>query len=60
MREVLALLVRGRLFGMGCSLVDVTLLASALITPGVELCALDKCLGDLAERFGLRHRPALH
>ena len=60
MREVLAFVERERLFGMGCGLVDITLLASALMTPGVELWTLDKRLGDLAERFGLRHRPALH
>ena len=60
MREVLAFLERERFFGQGCSLVDMTLLASTLMTPGVELWTLDKRLSGLAERFGVMHRPVLH
>lgn len=60
LREVLAFLERERLFGLGCGLVDITLLASTLMTPGVEFWTLDKRLGVLCERFGVMHRPVLH
>jgi len=59
-REVMDFIERERLFGSGCGLVDMLLLASARITPGVELWTLDKRLGALAERFGVMHRPAVH
>jgi hypothetical protein len=49
-----------RLFGLGCGLVDLLLLASTLMTPGAELWTLDKRLCALAERFGVMHRPTLH
>jgi predicted nucleic acid-binding protein len=59
-REAMTLVERERLFGLGCGLVDMLLLASTLITPGVELWTLDKRLCALAERFGVMHRPTLH
>ncbi|MFN3439742.1 MAG: type II toxin-antitoxin system VapC family toxin [Acidovorax sp.] len=59
-REVIALVERGRLFGLGCGLVDLSLLASALMTPGATLWTLDRRLAALAERFGIAHRAALH
>lgn len=57
-RECMDFIGRERLFGQGCGLVDLLLLASTLITPGIELWTLDKRLGALAERFGVLHRPA--
>jgi predicted nucleic acid-binding protein len=60
LREVRAFIEREQIFGLGCGLVDILLLASALMTPGVELWTLDKRLGSLAERFGVLHRPSLH
>lgn len=60
LREVMSFVERERLFGVGCGLVDLTLLASALITPGVTLWTLDKRLAALAERFDIAHRPTLH
>lgn len=60
MREVMDFIERERLFGLGCGLVDLMLLAAALMTPGVELWTLDQRLRALAERFGAIHRPALH
>lgn len=60
LREVLAFIEHERLLGLGCGLVDMLLLASTLMTPGVELWTLDKRLYALAERFGVMHRPALH
>ena len=59
-RETRDLIERESLYGMGCGLVDVTLLASTLITPGATLWTLDKRLADLAERFGVAHRVAVH
>ena len=59
-REVLALIEREHLYGLGCGLVDMLLLGSTLMTPGVELWTLDRRLIGLAERFGVMHRPAVH
>ncbi len=59
-REALIFIERENLFGLGCGLVDMLLLASTLMTPGVELWTLDKRLCVLAERFGVMHQPNLH
>ncbi|TKD35319.1 MULTISPECIES: type II toxin-antitoxin system VapC family toxin [Azotobacter] len=59
-REVMAFIQRERLYGLGCGLVDMLLLASTVITPGVELWTLDKRLCALAERFSVMHHPTLH
>jgi len=47
---------RERLFGLGCGLVDLTLLASTLITPGAEFWTLDRRLAGLALGFGVSLR----
>jgi len=60
LREVLAFIEQERLFGLGCGLVDLSLLASTLVTPGAELWTLDRRLGDLAQRFGVIYRPPIH
>jgi predicted nucleic acid-binding protein len=60
LREVMAFIEREKLYGLGCGLVDMTLLASTLITPGAELWTLDKRLADLAGRFAVAHQPMLH
>lgn len=59
-QEVMAFIEREKLYGLGCGLVDMTLLASTLITPGAELWTLDKRLSDLAQRFAVAHRSVLH
>ncbi|MGL1834068.1 type II toxin-antitoxin system VapC family toxin [Rhodocyclaceae bacterium SMB388] len=51
--EVASFIERESLFGLGCGLVDITLLASTLITPGARLWTLDKRLAALARRFGV-------
>lgn len=56
-REVMGFIEREKLYGLGCGLIDLTLLASTLMTPGVELWTLDKRLSVLAERFDVMHRP---
>ncbi|MFN7478408.1 MAG: type II toxin-antitoxin system VapC family toxin [Burkholderiales bacterium] len=58
--EVMEFIEREGLHGLGCGLVDMSLLASTLITPGAELWTLDKRLDELAERFGVAHLPTLH
>ncbi len=60
LREVMEFIERGELYGLACGLVDTVLLASTLITPGVEIWTLDRRLAALAERFGVMHQPALH
>jgi len=57
--EVRAFIERERLYDQGCGLVDLTLLASALLSGPAELWTLDKHLGALAARFAIAHRPAL-
>jgi predicted nucleic acid-binding protein len=53
LREVMDFVERERLYGLGCGLIDLMLLASTLITPGARLWTLDRRLGGLAERFGV-------
>ena len=60
LQEVIAFIEREKLYGLGCGLVDMTLLASTLITPGAELWTLDARLASLAERYTVAHRPTLH
>ena len=57
-REVIAFVERERLYGLGCGLVDMLLLASTLMTPGVALWTLDKRLCAVAERFEVLHQSA--
>ena len=58
--EVREFIEREKLFGLGCGLVDFTLLASALMTPGALLWTLDKRLASLASRFGVAFAPPVH
>lgn len=58
--EVLTLIEREELYGLGCGLVDLTLLASTLITPDAKLWTLDKRLAGLARRFGVEFAAPLH
>ena len=58
--DVMAFIEFEKLYGLGCGLVDMALLASTLITPGTALWTLDKRLADLAGRFGVAHLPTMH
>jgi predicted nucleic acid-binding protein len=60
MREVMDFVGREKLFGLGCGLVDMHLLASTLMTPGASLWTLDKRLAALAERFNVMYKLLLH
>lgn len=51
--EVMQFIEREKLYGLGCGLVDISLLASTLITPGTSLWTLDKRLAQMAERLGV-------
>ena len=57
MSEVMAFVEREKLYGMRCGLVDLTLLASTLITPGARFWTLDRRLAALADRFSVEFRP---
>ncbi len=59
-QEVRVLIEREALFGLGCGFVDLSLLASTLITPGAALWTLDKRLASLASRFGVCFAPPVH
>ena len=51
---------REKLYGLGCGWVDLTLLASTLITPGAILWTRDKRLAALAERFEVGRQTPFH
>lgn len=53
--EVMAFIEKEKLYGFGCGLVDITLLASTLITPGASLWTLDKRLERLTEHFNITY-----
>jgi predicted nucleic acid-binding protein len=53
--EIRALVERERLWGLGCGLIDVSLLASAMMTPGARLWTLDRRLDDVARRLDVAH-----
>lgn len=55
--EVRLFIEREQLFGLGCGIVDVALLASTLLTPDARLWTLDKRLADLAVRFDVVFEP---
>ncbi|EBA00406.1 type II toxin-antitoxin system VapC family toxin [Marinobacter sp. ELB17] len=53
--EVRTLIEQEKLYGLGCGLVDIVLLASTLITPSAQLWTFDKRLERLAERFDIHY-----
>ena len=59
MSEVQEFIEREKLYGLGCGLVDVSLLASTIITPDTRLWTMDKCLNELAERFAVAYQPSM-
>jgi predicted nucleic acid-binding protein len=58
--EVTAFIEREKLYGLGCGLVDMVLLASTRITPGATLWTLDKRLAHLTERFNVAYKLKMH
>ena len=59
-REVMDFIEREKLYGLGCGLVDMSLLTSTLLTPDTRLWTLDKRLASLALRFGVLFMPPVH
>lgn len=57
--ELIELLQRRALFGRGCGFVDVSLLASALLSDQTLLWTLDKRLEAVAAELGRAYRPSL-
>lgn len=57
LEEVREFIEREKLYGLGCGLVDMVLLASTLITPNASLWTLDKRLTALGGRFGVAYQP---
>lgn len=55
LNEVMVFLEQEKLYGLGCGLVDLMLLASTLITPGALFWTLDKRLDALAQRFNIAY-----
>jgi predicted nucleic acid-binding protein len=51
--ETLELIEREQLQDLGCGAVDISLLASILLTPDALLWTVDKNLGALAKRFNV-------
>ena len=58
--EVLALIERRNLYGRGCGLVDLSLLAAALLAGQTLVWTLDKRLASVAAELNLAYRPVLH
>jgi predicted nucleic acid-binding protein len=58
--EVMAFIENEKLYGLGCGLVDISLLASVCVTPQATLWTLDKRLSELAQRYGVRFAPHLN
>ena len=55
--EVRDFIEREALFGLGCGLIDLTLLASTLMTASAQLWTMDKRLASLATRFAVCFAP---
>lgn len=53
LQEVMEFIEREALYGLGCGLVDLCLIASTLITPNTQLWTRDRQLADMAGRFGV-------
>ena len=60
MKEVMDFIDREKVYGSGCGLIDVSLLASTLITPMTQLWTLDKHLAKLASDFDAYYVPNVH
>ncbi len=58
--EVVSFIEREQLFGLGCGFVDLSLLASTILTPNARLWSMDKRLRSLAAKFKVAYQPAVH
>lgn len=58
--ETLAFIEKRQLYGRGCGFVDLSLLASTLLTPGALLWTADRRLADTAFQEGVAYMPPNH
>jgi predicted nucleic acid-binding protein len=58
--ETLTLVEKKRLHDSGCGAIDLSLLASVLMTPVARLWTTDRRLEALALRLGVEYKPAGH
>ncbi len=58
--EVMAFIEQKKLYGLGCGLIDIHLLASTLITPETQLWTYDKRLNKLARQLNVAYFPRHH
>ncbi|MEO6322986.1 MAG: PIN domain-containing protein [Polaromonas sp.] len=58
--ELLALMERRNLYGRGCGFVDMSLLASALLSGQTLLWTLDKRLESVATEVNVAYRPGFN
>lgn len=58
--EVMAFIEREKLFGQGCGIVDLTLIASTLLTPGSCIWTLDKRLCAIAMQMNVLFQAPVH
>ena len=58
--ETLAFLEQHLLFGKGCGLVDLSLLASTMITPAAVLWTADRRLAEIATQMGVAYVAPVH
>jgi len=58
--EVMTFIENEKLYGLGCGLVDMSLLASTLLTPDTQIWTLDKRLLQLATRFRVAYVSHVH
>ena len=58
--ETLVFLEQHMLFGKGCGLVDLSLLASTVITPGAVLWTADRRLAEIATQMGIAYVAPVH
>lgn len=58
--EVMIFIELEKLYGLGCGLVDMSLLASTLLTPDTQIWTLDKRLLQLATRFRVAYVSYVH
>ena len=58
--EVLEMVERRNLYGRGCGFVDMSLLASALLSDQTLIWTMDKRLELIASEINRAYRPALH
>ena len=58
--EVMTFIENEKLYGLGCGLVDMSLLASTLLTPDTQIWTLDKRLLQFATRFRVAYVSYVH